>query len=119
MRNRPPPAYLRLGTRRVRIPRRRGVRIALGLWLTIGGALPIPPGYVFVPVGLAILSIDFPKLRRWRRRGVVWIGRRRQRKRVSRNPYHQAKPSDCSGHAPAGVEVKRMTRSPGRLLELD
>ncbi|MCJ2188837.1 hypothetical protein MTR66_18700 [Novosphingobium sp. 2638] len=70
-------AYLRVGSRRVRIPRRRGTRIALGLWLTIGGALPIPPGYVFIPVGLAILSIDFPRLRRWRRRLAVGMGRRR------------------------------------------
>lgn len=77
MANDVPPAYLRVGSRRVRIPRRRGVRIALGLWLTIGGALPIPPGYVFVPIGIAILSIDFPRLRRWRRRLVVKVGRRR------------------------------------------
>jgi len=79
-----PPAYLRVGSRRVRIPRRRGVRIALGLWLTIGGALPIPPGYVFVPVGIAILSIDFPRLRRWRRRLVVRIGRRRSKEKATR-----------------------------------
>lgn len=74
------PVYLRIGKRRVRVPRKRGARIALGLWLTIGGALPIPPGYVFIPVGIAILSIDFPRLRRWRRRMTVKLGRRKQKK---------------------------------------
>ena len=75
------PAFIRLGKRRIPVPRRKGARVALGLWLTIGGALPIPPGYIFIPVGLTILSIDFPTLRRWRRRSTVWVGRRRQSKK--------------------------------------
>lgn len=76
-----PPAFIRLGKRRIRVPRRKRTRVALGLWLTIGGALPIPPGYMFIPVGLTILSIDFPTLRRWRRRSTVWVGRRRRKRK--------------------------------------
>lgn len=94
-----PPAYLRVGPRRVRIPRRRSVRIALGLWLTIGGAMPIPPGYVFIPVGIAILSIDFPRLRRWRRRLIVKLGRRRAKERQRRPAAAFALSPGETGHS--------------------
>jgi hypothetical protein len=72
------PAYLRVGKRRIRIPKRRGVRIALGIALVIRGVLP-PAGFVLLPPALTLLSIDIPRIRRWRRRAVVWIGRRRRR----------------------------------------
>jgi hypothetical protein len=42
----------------------------LGLWM--------------IPVGLFILSIDFPPIRRFRRRMVSWYGRSRLRKGVER-----------------------------------
>jgi hypothetical protein len=70
-----PPAYLRIGKRRIRIPRRRGVRIALAIALIIRGILP-PAGFVLLPPALMLLSIDIPRIRRWRRRVIVWIGRR-------------------------------------------
>ncbi len=76
-----PRAFIRLGKRRIPVPRRKRARVALGLWFTIGGALPFPPGFMFIPVGLTILSIDFPTLRRWRRRSTVWVGRRRKNKK--------------------------------------
>jgi hypothetical protein len=76
----PPPAYLRLGKRRLRIPRRRGVRIALGIALVVRGVLP-PAGYILLPPAFALLSIDLPRVRRWRRRMIVWLGRRRLRRR--------------------------------------
>jgi hypothetical protein len=71
-----PPAYLRIGRRRIRIPKRRGVRIALGIALLIRGVLP-PAGFILLPPALTLLSIDLPRIRRWRRRMVVWWGRRR------------------------------------------
>jgi hypothetical protein len=73
-----PRAYLRIGKRRIRIPRRRGVRIALGIALVIRGVIP-PTGYILLPPAFALLSIDIPRIRRWRRRMIVWLGRRRQR----------------------------------------
>jgi hypothetical protein len=75
-----PPAYLRIGKRRLRIPKRRGVRIALGIALVIRGVLP-PAGYILLPAAIALLSIDIPRVRRWRRRISVWVGRRRTRMR--------------------------------------
>lgn len=107
MANDVPPAYLRVGNRRVRIPRRRGVRIALGLWLTIGGALPIPPGYVFIPVGIAILSIDFPRLRRWRRRLVVKLGRRRAKEEHRRPVAAAVLLPTQTGHSDREVAHRR------------
>jgi hypothetical protein len=75
-----PPAYLRIGKRRLRIPKRRGVRIALGIALVVRGVLP-PAGYILLPPAFALLSIDLPRVRRWRRRMIVWLGRRRLRRR--------------------------------------
>jgi hypothetical protein len=75
-----PPAYLRIGKRRLRIPKRRGVRIALGIALVVRGVLP-PAGYILLPPAFALLSIDLPRVRRWRRRMIVWLGRGRLRRR--------------------------------------
>jgi hypothetical protein len=69
-------AYLRLGERKIPIPRTKTMRLVLGVLLILGGVLPlVPPGAGGVPVGLTLLSIDNPKLRRPRRRIVVWGGR--------------------------------------------
>jgi hypothetical protein len=78
-------AYLRIGKRRLRIPRRRGVRIALGIALVIRGILP-PAGFILLPPALTLLSIDIPRVRRWRRRMIVRLGRRRQKRRLSSIP---------------------------------
>lgn len=75
-----PPAYLRIGKRRLRIPKRRGVRIALGVALVIRGVLP-PAGFILLPPALTLLSIDIPRVRRWRRRLIVWLGRKRRKER--------------------------------------
>jgi hypothetical protein len=70
--------YLRIGKRRLPIPRRRFTRIALGTALLIRGVLP-PAGPVLLPAAFTLLSIDIPRMRRWRRRMIVWWGRRRVR----------------------------------------
>lgn len=75
------PSYIRVGSRRIRVPRRKAVRVGMALTLIISGILPTPPGPVFtVPMGLAILSIDYPRLRRFRRKALVRLGRRRQQR---------------------------------------
>jgi hypothetical protein len=52
----------------------------LGLMFIVGGLLGFLPilGFWMVPVGLLILSVDIPQVRRRRRRLAVWWGRRRQ-----------------------------------------
>ncbi len=64
------------------LPKNRIIRITLGILFVIGGFfgwLPIL-GFWMIPLGLLFLSIDFAIARRWRRKLVVWWGRRKQRK---------------------------------------
>jgi len=46
--------------------------------LVIGGILGFLPilGFWMIPLGLLVLSIDLPMVRRWRRNMTVWWGRR-------------------------------------------
>lgn len=74
------PAYIRFGSRRMPVPKRKPVRIAAGAFFTVVGLVPPAPLHLLLPVGLVMLSIDFPRLRRLRRRAVVRIGRRRRPK---------------------------------------
>ena len=51
--------------------------------LVVGGLLGFLPvlGFWMVPLGLAVLAVDLPFVRRLRRRLIVWWGRRADRKR--------------------------------------
>lgn len=53
-------------------------RRALGGGLVLGGVLGFLPvvGFWMLPFGLVVLSEDSPRLRRLRRRGLLWWGRR-------------------------------------------
>ena len=62
----------------VRRPSSRLVRIPLGILLILGGIFSILPvlGIWMLPLGLIVLSHDFPKIRRFRRRSQVNLTRR-------------------------------------------
>jgi hypothetical protein len=64
------------------LPASRIGRMALGGVFIAGGLVGFLPvvGFWMVPVGLLILSIDVPAVRRRRRRIALWWGRRRERK---------------------------------------
>jgi hypothetical protein len=64
--------------RRFRLPRQAWLRRLLGWAFILGGILSFLPilGPWMFPVGLAILSVDSPLLRRMRRRLAIRIGRR-------------------------------------------
>jgi hypothetical protein len=67
----------------IKLPHKRGHRIALGWGLIAGGifgALPVL-GFWMLPLGLAVLSVDLPWVRRKRRRLGVWWGRRNNNRR--------------------------------------
>ena len=74
--------FVRLGSYRMPLPGSRIVRTLLGIVLILGGFLGFLPilGFWMVPLGLLILSIDLPFVRRWRRRAEVWWGKRKARK---------------------------------------
>jgi purine-cytosine permease-like protein len=70
---------LKIGQRKFRLPANRIVRIGLGgLFVLLGllGFLPVL-GFWMIPVGLLILSHDFPAVRRLRRKATLWWMRRR------------------------------------------
>ncbi|GAB6054442.1 hypothetical protein JCM17960_32620 [Magnetospira thiophila] len=61
------------------MPQQRRHRLLLGWSLMFGGIFGFLPiaGFWMLPLGLMVLSVDLPRVRRWRRRGQVWWGRRR------------------------------------------
>lgn len=61
-----------------KIPKTRIGRIIVGLLLCIGGILGFLPvlGFWMFPLGLFVLSVDFPVVRRFRRNMGVRIGRK-------------------------------------------
>jgi len=66
------------------LPKNRIIRITLGILFVIGGFfgwLPIL-GFWMIPLGLLFLSIDFAIARRWRRKLIVWWGRRKRKKKA-------------------------------------
>lgn len=69
---------VRFGRYRLPLPQSRFLRILLGVVLILGGLLGFLPilGFWMVPLGLVVLSIDIPRVRRWRRRFSVWFSRR-------------------------------------------
>ena len=70
---------IRLGGRHFHLPGSALGRKVLGCLFVLGGCLGILPilGFWMIPVGLLILSVDIPAIRRGRRRLSVWWGRRR------------------------------------------
>ncbi len=64
--------------RRLRDHPSRKLRMVAGVSLVIGGILGILPvlGFWMLPLGLLLLSVDVPWVRRGRRRLAVWWGRK-------------------------------------------
>ena len=69
---------VRIGRYSLPLPRSRLLRVLFGVVLVMGGLLGFLPilGFWMVPLGLIVLSIDIPRVRRWRRRFAVWFSRR-------------------------------------------
>ncbi len=75
-----PPRKITLLGKEFMLPRSRRARISIGVGLiTLGcfGFLPVL-GFWMIPLGLLILSYEFARVRRWRRRSAVWWERRRR-----------------------------------------
>jgi hypothetical protein len=71
----------------IRLPHKRLYRILLGIALILGGIIGFLPvlGFWMIPLGLVVLSVDIARVRRWRRRLLVWV-HRRWRNRRNANP---------------------------------
>jgi hypothetical protein len=61
---------------KVKVPGHPLSRIALGVALCVGGVLGFLPilGFWMIPLGLIVLSVDLPPVRRFRRRATVKLG---------------------------------------------
>ena len=69
-------ATIRFGQKTLQLPTSRLIRIPIGVLLVIGGVLGFLPilGFWMIPLGLLVLSVDLPFVRRWRRRVTVRLG---------------------------------------------
>lgn len=71
---------VKLGNSSFSLPRSRIARLVIGALFILGGIAGFLPvlGFWMVPVGLLVLSVDLPVVRRWRRRLVLWWEKRRR-----------------------------------------
>jgi hypothetical protein len=69
-------AKIKLGGRTIDLPKNRMVRIAIGVLLILFGLVGFLPilGFWMIPLGLLVLSIDIPAVRKWRRLAQVRLG---------------------------------------------
>jgi hypothetical protein len=76
---------VRLFNRHWHLPRSRPIRIGLGIVLIAGGLLGFLPvlGFWMLPLGLLVLSVDIPIVRRWRRQVTLWWHRRKGKSSAS------------------------------------
>jgi hypothetical protein len=72
-------ATIRLGSLRLPMPGTRKQRFFLGVGLCLGGLVGFLPivGFWMLPLGLVVLSVDMPSVRRFRRRLEIRWGRRK------------------------------------------
>ncbi|MGE0213084.1 MAG: hypothetical protein AB7S41_15445 [Parvibaculaceae bacterium] len=67
---------IKFGKRELALPASRVARICIGVGLVVLGIFGFLPilGFWMIPVGLIILSVDIPAVRRWRRQATVRLG---------------------------------------------
>ena len=75
-------ASVRFGKMKIRVPKSPIVRQGMGVGLVVGGIFGFLPvlGFWMIPLGVGVLSVDNPPLRRLRRKTEVWFARRRRNK---------------------------------------
>jgi len=79
---------IRFGKRIVKLPKSRVARVGIGSAFIAGGMFSFLPvlGIWMIPVGLVVLSHDFPRIRRFRRQWEVRLARRWARFRGRAEP---------------------------------
>ena len=74
------PAKIRFANRHYHLPQSKGLRVGLGILLVAGGLVGFLPvfGFWMIPLGLLVLSVDIPVVRRGRRRLAGLVASRPQ-----------------------------------------
>ena len=72
---------IKLGSRSIELPNWAPARIAIGVLLVIFGFLGFLPilGFWMIPLGIAILSYDIPRVRLFRQKIAAWWRSRQSR----------------------------------------
>ena len=80
-------AFIRLGKKRYKLPGSQPVRLTVGTLLIVAGMFGFLPviGFWMIPLGVLVLSVDVPFVRRIRRRIEVWWGYRQERNGRQKN----------------------------------
>ncbi|SFO57497.1 hypothetical protein SAMN04488056_108149 [Cohaesibacter marisflavi] len=75
-----PQKEFRFGPKTIKIPQSPFARKVLGVLLILGGILGFLPilGFWMLPLGLLILSIDLPFLRKYRRKIAIKMEKRKR-----------------------------------------
>jgi len=99
---------------RENLPKSRAARISIGGLLVAGGVVGFLPilGFWMVPVGLAVLAIDIPSVRRFTRKASVILTRwwRKRRGQPPAGPAAEAPAK--SHHAARGHQPASAARAP-------
>jgi hypothetical protein len=71
---------IRFASREFHLPQSRPLRVGLGILLVACGLVGFLPvvGFWMIPLGLLVLSVDIPIVRRWRRKLALWWHRDRR-----------------------------------------
>jgi hypothetical protein len=133
--------HIKFGNKTIALPASRMARMGIGIALILGGILGFLPilGFWMVPLGLIVLSIDIPAVRRWRRQflpcgsapgsgalpvacGQAWVWQPRQQRpdQAVSGPNGVASRSAASGarsFSAWAASTASSARSPGMGLE--
>ncbi len=78
--------------RQFHLPESKPIRLGLGILLVAGGLVGFLPvvGFWMIPLGLLVLSVDIPAVRRQRRKLALWWHRGRKEKDDTQAPAQGA-----------------------------
>ena len=95
-------AKIRFANHHFHLPQSKPIRIGLGILLVAFGLVGFLPvvGFWMIPLGLLVLSVDVPIVRRWRRQLAVWWHRDRK------NGEGAANGNGAPAKDPAGTKVE-------------
>jgi hypothetical protein len=92
-------AKIRFANRQLHLPQSKPIRLGLGILLIAGGLVGFLPvvGFWMIPLGLLVLSVDIPAVRRRRRKLAVWWHRRKEQAETSETREAAAPVKDSAG----------------------